>query len=45
MLESIRLIVNIASIVFVSYGIFVLYKWKKGADELNALMEELKEND
>ena len=45
MLESIRLIVNIASIVFVSYGIFVLYKWKKVADELNALMEESKEND
>ena len=45
MLEYFRLIVDIVSIAFLFYGIFVLYKWKKVADKLNGLMEELKEND
>ena len=38
--ECIRVITNIVSIVFVFYGIFVLYKWEKVADKLNDLMEE-----
>lgn len=41
--ERIRVITNIVSIVFVSYGIFVLYKWEKVADKLNDLMEETKD--
>ena len=40
MAEYIRVIANIVSIVFVTYGIFVLHKWKKVADKLDALMEE-----
>ena len=40
MAEYIRVIANIISIVFVSYGIFVLHKWKKVADKLDAIMEE-----
>ena len=43
MAEYIVVIANIISIVFVSYGIFVLYKWKKVADKLNDLMEETKD--
>ena len=43
MAEYIRVIANIVSIVFVTYGIFVLYKWKKVADKLDALMEEMKD--
>ena len=43
MAEYIRVIANIISIVFVSYGIFVLYKWEKVADKLNDLMEETKD--
>ena len=43
MAEYIRVIANIISIVFVSYGIFVLYKWEKVADKLYALMEETKD--
>ena len=42
MAEYIRVIANIVSIVFVTYGIFVLHKWKKVADKLAALMEEMK---
>ena len=42
--EYIRVILNIVSIVFVTYGIFVLYKWKKVADKLNDLMEETKDD-
>ena len=42
MAEYIRVIANIVSIVFVTYGIFVLHKWKKVADKLNDLMEETK---
>ena len=42
MAEYIRVITNIVSIVFVTYGIFVLHKWKKVADKLDALMEETK---
>ena len=42
MAEYIRVILNIVSIVFVTYGIFVLHKWKKVADKLAALMEEMK---
>ena len=37
MAEYIRVIANIVSIVFVTYGIFVLRKWKKVADKLNDL--------
>ena len=44
MAEYIRVITNIVSIVFVTYGIFVLYKWKKVADKLDALMEEMKDD-
>ena len=44
MAEYIRVIANIVSIVFVTYGIFVLYKWKKVADKLNDLMEETKDD-
>ena len=40
MAEYIKAIANIVSIVFVTYGIFVLHKWKKVADKLDALMEE-----
>ena len=40
MAEYIRVIANIVSIVFVTYGIFVLHKWKKVADKLDAIMEE-----
>ena len=43
MAECIREISNIVSIVFVTYGIFVLHKWKKVADKLDALMEETKD--
>ena len=43
MAEYIRVIANIVSIVFVTYGIFVLHKWKKVADKLDALMEEMKD--
>ena len=43
MAEYIREISNIVSIVFVIYGIFVLHKWKKVADKLDALMEETKD--
>ena len=42
--EYIRVIANIVSIVFVTYGIFVLHKWKKVADKLNDLMEETKDD-
>lgn len=42
--EYIWVITNIVSIVFVTYGIFVLYKWKKVADKLDALMEEMKDD-
>ena len=42
--EYIRVIANIVSIVFVTYGIFVLYKWKKVADKLIDLMEETKDD-
>ena len=42
--EYIRVITNIVSIVFVTYGIFVLHKWKKVADKLNDLMEETKDD-
>lgn len=41
--EYIRVITNIVSIVFVTYGIFVLRKWKKVADKLDDLMEEMKD--
>lgn len=44
MAEYIRGITNIVSIVFVTYGIFVLYKWKKVADKLDALMDEMKDD-
>ena len=44
MAEYIRVIANIVSIAFVTYGIFVLYKWKKVADKLDALMEEMKDD-
>ena len=44
MAEYIRVITNIVSIVFVTYGIFVLYKWKKVTDKLDALMEEMKDD-
>lgn len=37
-------IANIISIVFVTYGIFVLHKWKKVADKLNDLMGETKDD-
>ena len=40
MTEYIRVIANIVSIVFVTYGIFVLHRWKKIADKLDAIMEE-----
>ena len=40
MAEYIRVILNIVSIVFVTYGIFVLHKWKKVADKLDSIMEE-----
>lgn len=40
MAEYIMVIANIISIVFVTYGIFVLHKWKKVADKLDAIMEE-----
>ena len=43
MAEYIRVIANIVYIVFVTYGIFVLHKWKKVADKLDALMEETKD--
>ena len=42
MAEYIMVIANIVSIVFVTYGIFVLHKWKNVADKLDALMEEMK---
>ena len=44
MAEYIRAISNIGSILFVAYGIFVLHKWKKVADKLDALMEETKDD-
>ena len=44
MAEYIMVIANIISIVFVTYGIFVLHKWKKVADKLDALMEEMKDD-
>ena len=44
MAEYIRVIANIVSIVFVTYGIFVLHKWKKVADKLGAIMEETKDD-
>lgn len=44
MAEYISEIANIVSIVFVTYGIFVLHKWKKVADKLDALMEEMKDD-
>lgn len=44
MAEYIKEIANIVSIVFVSYGIFVLHKWKKVADKLDALMEGMKDD-
>ena len=44
MAECISEITNIVSLVFVSYGIFVLHKWKKVTDKLNALMEEMKDD-
>ena len=44
MAEYIKAIANIVSIVFVTYGIFVLRKWKKVADKLDALMEEMKDD-
>ena len=44
MAEYISEIANIVSLVFVAYGIFVLRKWKKVADKLNALMEEMKDD-
>ena len=44
MAEYIIEIANIVSIVFVTYGIFVLHKWKKVADKLDALMEEMKDD-
>ena len=44
MAECISGIANIVSLVFVSYGIFVLHRWKKVADKLNALMEEMKDD-
>lgn len=44
MTEYIKAIANIVSIVFVTYGIFVLHKWKKVADKLDALMEEMKDD-
>ena len=44
MTEYISVIANIVSIVFVTYGIFVLHKWKKVADKLDALMEEMKDD-
>ena len=44
MAEYIRVIANIVSIVFVTYGIFVLHKWKKVADKLDALMEGMKDD-
>ena len=44
MTEYIKDIANIVSIVFVTYGIFVLHKWKKVADKLDALMEETKDD-
>ena len=44
MAEYIRVIANIVSIVFVTYGIFVLHKWKKVADKLNDLMEDTKDD-
>ena len=44
MAEYIMAIANIVSIVFVTYGIFVLHKWKKVADKLDALMEEMKDD-
>ena len=43
MAEYIKAIANIVSIVFVTYGIFVLNKWKKVADKLDAFMEETNE--
>ena len=43
MAECISEIANIVSLVFVSYGIFVLYKWEKVADKLNDLMDETKD--
>ena len=44
MAKCISEIANVVSLVFVSYGIFVLRKWKKVADKLNALMEEMKDD-
>ena len=44
MIGYIRIITNIISIVFVIYGIYVLYKWKKVADKLNSLIEETKDD-
>lgn len=43
MADYIMGIANIVSIVFVTYGIFVLNKWKKVADKLDALIEETNE--
>ena len=43
MAEYIKAIANIVSIVFVTYGIFVLHKWERVADKLDALMEETKD--
>ena len=43
MAEYIRVITNIVSIVFVTYGVFVLHKWKNVADKLDALIEETKD--
>ena len=44
MAEYIMVIANIVSIVFVTYGIFVLHRWKKVADKLTDLMEETKDD-
>ena len=44
MAEYIKAIANIVSIVFVTYGIFVVHKWKKVVDKLDALMEETKDD-
>ena len=44
MAEYIMVIANIISIVFVTYGIFVLHKWQKVADKLDAIMEETKDD-
>lgn len=40
MAEYIKAIANIVSIVFLTYGIFVLHKWKKVVDKLDALIAD-----